>query len=148
MIFDKNHPLYSSSFADTIPAAMHRNFGRRASRTLRLIYGTPPIRCFYSLRVTNCFYDFFYNLPPDVLHCNTPNTFKKHLKTNLFTSSLTSPDWPVMHQAPLKLCIMALYKCYINVCIVNWYCYCYCYCYYYCYCYCYYISYHIKVITL
>jgi len=27
------------------------------------------------------------NLPPDVLHCNTLNTYKKHLKTHLFTSN-------------------------------------------------------------
>jgi len=36
--------------------------------------------------------NIFINLPPDVLHCSTLNTFKKHLKTHLFTSSLTSPD--------------------------------------------------------
>ena len=51
--------------------------------------------------------------PPDVLHCNTLNTFKKHLKTHLFTSSLTSPDWPLAK----RLWSSALLR-YINVCII------------------------------
>jgi len=53
----------------------HTNFGRRA-----FTYSAPNV---------------WNNLPPDVLHCNTLNTFNKHLKTHLFTSSLTSTDWPV-----------------------------------------------------
>jgi len=45
--------------------------------------------------------------------CNTLNTFKKHLKTHLFTSSFTLPDWPVTK----RLWSSALW-CYINVCII------------------------------
>jgi len=45
-------------------------------------------------------------------HCNTLNTFKKHLKTHLFTSSLTSLDWPVTK----RLWSSALWH-YINVCM-------------------------------
>jgi len=63
----------------TLPT-MHTNFGR-----CTFTYSAP---------------DVWNNLPPDVLHCNTLNTFKKHLKTRLMTC----------HQAPLKLCSTALYK--------------------------------------
>ena len=70
----------SSAFPLLTLPTMHTNFGRRA-----FSYSAP---------------DVWNNLPPDVLHCNTLNTFKKHLKTRLMTC----------HQAPLKLCSTALYK--------------------------------------
>jgi len=63
----------------------------------------------------NCEYvtDIWNSLPPDVLHCNTLNTFKKHLKTHLFTSSLTLPHWPVT-----KRRWSSALRRYINVCII------------------------------
>ena len=62
---------------------------------------------------TYCAPHVWNNLPPNVLHCNTLNTFKKHLKTHLFTSSLTSPNWSVTK----RLWSSALRR-YINVCII------------------------------
>jgi len=65
--------LLSSAFPLLTLPTTHTNFGRRT-----FTYSAP---------------DVWNNLPPDVLHCNTLNTFiKKHLKTHLFTSSLKLPD--------------------------------------------------------
>ena len=66
------YPIRSSATPLLTLPTMHNNFGR-----LAFSYSAP---------------DMWNNLPPDVIHRNTMNTFKKHLKTHLFTSSLTSPD--------------------------------------------------------